>query len=405
MGLSVNAVLLDSPPVRRWRMLLPAFGAALLAAAVAFICSKAVPREAFLSTHDVWFEGDLRRVFANMVDRNSDHYRSKVHPLFSLVAYGMVWVPRRLLSMDPLLSVRIAGAAVAFAWGFLLYRLLHTITRDAIAAFLLTCTALASASFLFWGTVPETYLFGSASILFALLVTLKATEWRITGAIAATLAFTVTNVMAGLASAIVSLPWRRALQAAANALCIVVILWGVQKYAIPSTQFFIGDKEEKDYMFRLDADRVSSVARSFFVTSMVMPTPTRETRYYQPEAVLFTQHAPVSGWAAIVAWLALLLLGLVGLRDASDVRPLRVALLLTLAGQLALHVVYGEETFLYSLHFMPLLVLVAAFAFRTRFRAVAFGLAGALLLTAALNNVQQFTDARMYAARPAGGQR
>jgi hypothetical protein len=387
----------------RWRTLLLGLGAGLLAAAVAFVCSKAIPREAFLSTHDVWFEGDLRRVFANMVDRNSDHYRSKVHPLFSLVAYAMVWVPRRLLAMDAVLSVRIVGAVVAFVWGFLLYRLLHTITRNAIAAFLLTCTALASASFLFWGTVPETYLFGSASILFALLVTLKASELRVMGAVAATLAFTVTNVMAGLAAAIITLPWRRALQAAANALCIVVLLWGVQKYAIPSTQFFIGDKEEKDYMFRLDADRVSSVARSFFVTSMVMPTPTRETRYYQPEAILFTQHAPVSGWAALIAWLALLLLGMAGLRDAADIRPLRLALLLTLAGQFALHVVYGEETFLYSLHFMPLLILLAAFAFRTRFRAIAFGLAGALLLTAALNNVQQFNDARTYAAKPAGG--
>jgi hypothetical protein len=153
-------------------------------------------------------------------------------------------------------------------------------------------------------------------------------------------------------------------------------------------------------MFRLDAERLASVARSFTVTSMVMPTPTRETRYYQPEAILFTQKAPVSGWAAIIAWLALLVLGIVGLRDAADVRPLRVALLLTLAGQFGLHVVYGEETFLYSLHFMPLLVLLAAFAFRTRFRAVAFGLTGALLLTAALNNVQQFNDARTYAPRP-----
>ena len=385
--------------MRRWRILLPAIAAALLAAAVAFICSKAIPREAFLSTHDVWFEGDLRRVFANMVDRNSDHYRSKVHPLFSLVAYAMTWVPRRALSMDPVVSVRIVGAAVAFVWGGLLYRLLHVITRNVAAALLLTGTALASASFLFWATVPETYIFGSASILFALLVTLKPYEGRVTGAIASTLAFTVTNVMAGLAAAIVTLPWRRALQAAANALCIVVILWGVQKYAIPSTQFFIGDKEEKDYMFRLDGERVASVARSFVVTSMVMPTPTRETRYYQPEAILFTQRSPLSGWAAIVAWLGLLLLGILGLRDAADVRALRLALLLTLAGQFALHVVYGEETFLYSLHFLPLLVLLAAFAFRTKFRAVAFGLAGALLLTAALNNVQQFNDARTYAAQ------
>ena len=393
-------------PNERWRGALPLIAAALLAATVAFIGSKAFPRDAYLGAHDVWFEGDLRRVFANMVDRHSDHYRSKVHPLFSLFAYVMVWVPRRLLSIDPVLSVRIVGAALALVWGGLLFAVLHAVARSAAAAFLLTLASIASASFLFWATVPETYIFGSASIVVALLLAARATrdERLLTGSIAATLAFTITNVMAGLATAIATLPWRRAVQAAANALCIVVLLWGAQKYMIPSTQFFIGDKEEKEYMFRLDSARVASVARSFAVTTMVIPTPAREHRSYQPEPILFTQRAAHTGalqLGAAAAWLALLALGAIGLRNAPELRALRIALLLTLAGQFALHVVYGEETFLYSLHFAPLLFVIAAFAFRTRFRVAAFALTAIVILAAGLNNVREFDDARHHAAKPA----
>jgi len=39
---------------------------------------------------------------------------------------------------------------------------------------------------------------------------------------------------------------------------------------------------------------------------------------------------------------------------------LRVVLGLTILGQLALHTVYGNETFLYTLNFLPLLVVLAA---------------------------------------------
>src|SRR5918996_1821700 len=46
-----------------------------------------------LQTYDVWFEGDLDRVFRNITERWSDHQRSNVHPLFALFAippsYGL----------------------------------------------------------------------------------------------------------------------------------------------------------------------------------------------------------------------------------------------------------------------------------------------------------------------------
>ena len=65
---------------------------------------------------------------------------------------------------------------------------------------------------------------------------------------------------------------------------------------------------------------------------------------------------------------------------------------LTLAAQVALHLVYGDETFLYAAHFLPLLMALAVFAARSLSGPVAASIA---LLTAGL---AAFNNAAMYAA-------
>lgn len=395
----------------RGRIIALTLAAAASAAAVAWIGALLIPRDAFLSTHDVWFEGDLRRVYSNMVDRHGDHYRTKVHPIFSLVAYVMTWIPRCGLHLDPVVSVRIVDTFVAALLGALLFLVLRLITQHDFGAFLFTLLGVVSASFLFWVTVPETYVFGGVAILAAMLAAAmlaRGARWNdailtITGI--GTLAFTVTNFMAGLASAIASLPLKRAVQVAVNAFAIVVVLWGVQKFIFPSAQFFIGDKEERDYMYKPTLPRIAGVANAFAITSMVMPRIDPQFRDYQPQAVLFTQpsrpgSSSAIGFAAFVLWTALLVGGVAGLFSTPELRPLKLALVLTLLGQFSLHVLYGEETFLYSLHFMPLLVLLAAFSVRTRARKVAYGVAIALLICATVNNGLQFDSARRYVAAP-----
>ena len=85
------------------------------------------------------------------------------------------------------------------------------------------------------------------------------------------------------------------------------------------------------------------------------------------------------------------------LRSVEYARPVRrfgIVLGLTALWHLALHLVYGgEETFLYSLHWLPLLVVIAAFGTMTRARAVARVLAAALVACATVNNQRQFTQA------------
>ena len=381
---------------------------ALAAACVSWFASASVPLPVYRAGSDLWFEGDAQRVFDNLVDRRSDHYRSKVHPLFSIVGYGLTWIPRCALHLDPLLSVRIVMAAAAFVFGALLFLVLHVIAADAPGALLLGAAGVASAALLFWTSVPETYGPGAISILLALLVASRAPRIRESVLVltsAATLSFTVTNWMAGIAMAAAALPWRRAVQVTINAFALVVMLWGAQKFLFPSAQFFIGDREETDYVFRPTLPRIGEVANAFVVTPMVMPRFVSSFRDDHAEALMGTQAA--RAWrqeplavAATVLWIVLLLLGLAGLRAAPELRPLKLTLLATLAGQFALHVVYGNETFLYSLHFLPLLLAVAAFAMRTGARPAALALAALLVIAAGINNVARFREAVAFSAHP-----
>ena len=69
--------------------------------------------------------------------------------------------------------------------------------------------------------------------------------------------------------------------------------------------------------------------------------------------------------------------------------PLALPILGFLLLQFLLHVLYGEETLLYSLNWMPVLVIVAAYAFQRigRLRWPAMALFAVLL---AVNNYGQF---------------
>ena len=99
------------------------------------------------------------------------------------------------------------------------------------------------------------------------------------------------------------------------------------------------------------------------------------------------------GAAASWVWTALLGFGFWGFIFSRDNRRLRLVLAISLLGQFSLHLLYGQETFLYSLHFVPLLVVLAAFSTMTRARLLALTLTGILVVLAVINNFQQFDKA------------
>ncbi len=337
-----------------------------------------------------------------MTDRVSNHYRVKVHPLFSLVAFPLTLLATKGLSVDPIVSVKLVISAIAALWIstlFILFRLMGLHRLDAILFSLLASVSSAS---MFWFVVPETYSFGSLSIVIALCFVVLAETRQFSslwyaGVSALTLSMTTTNWMVGLLTTFVSFPKKKALQVTINAFSLTVVLWTVQKIIFPSAVFFLGDREEKNYVLMSGSGGFWPVLKSFLSHTMVMPNINLLTeKYTLPHwPVLSVQSAmPGSGTLygpiAVVVWTILLGLGLWGFFTSRQHLKLRIVVGVTLLGQLLLHSIYGDETFLYALHFVPLLIALVAFSSFTRGRTIALGLTAILILTAGTNNLIQF---------------
>jgi hypothetical protein len=204
-----------------------------------------------------------------------------------------------------------------------------------------------------------------------------------------TLSFTITNWMTGLFATMVRHPWRQSILISANALCLVAALWSVEKTIYPRAGSFL-TWETGRHEFFLAASPVE-VIQSFVAHSVVMPAIGVTQRSSGWPMMSVHGSLPGSGtvWGAVAVpiWLVLLGIGVWGLRRTHTRSDLRIVLVLTLLGQLGLSLLYGRETFLYSLHFTPLLVVLAAFGTFTSMRLLILCLAAALVVLVGTNNV------------------
>ncbi len=398
-----------SPQIRRHYIdILIAFVFVILGGVASYLGAQLID-PIIVKVWNSWFGGDMPRVFDNMTSRGSDHYRLKVHPLFSLIAFPPVTVLEKALHLEPIIAVRIVIAAVAALWLGTLFITLRLLGCRRFDAMLFSLLGATSAAAIFWFTVPETYSFGSLSILLALCFVvltenyLFSSLWYVAVS-ALTLSITITNWMVGILVTAVNHRWKQSLQITVNAFAVVTLLWGVQKYIFPSAVFFLGDREEKKYVkvFK-SAGEYLTVIKSFVSNTIVMPAIQLTENIKKPEWPYMSPQATdpgsgsIWGFIAVGLWMALLGLGMWGCFSSKKHPKLRLVLGFSLLGQLLLHLVYGGgETFLFSLHFAPLLIILAAFSTLTRARLVGLILAGMLIISAGINNVQLFYQATEY---------
>jgi hypothetical protein len=353
--------------------------AALLAVAAAYCVWRLtglghIPILTDAKADDVWFEADVSRVFDNMTLRLSNHFRSQVHPLFSLFGLGLTHIFGWAFRLDPMGAVRMTIAWSAGLWMVLFFVLLRTLGCRRLDSAVFTLVAATSGAAFFWTAVPETYLLGSATIVIALLTTAWAERrtipaWVDVGMAATSLSVLVTNFMFGLISLSVRHRFKVAAQLAANALVVVVLLWSVQKFAVPSAHFFIGDHEG-----RARVPEVRAIPGIMFLDTMVMPdvqsiandSPELWPKLSVQASTRWTRTA--FGPVALAAWVAMFATGLWALWKIERLRNFRLVLALGMAGQLLLHMLYGNESWLYSLDWLPLLATAAALGSLTRLR-------------------------------------
>jgi hypothetical protein len=354
---------------------------------------------------DVWFGGDIPTVFGNITNINSDFGRNNKHPLFPLLVFPLVLAVGKLSHLDPLSAVRLVVVGVSMLWIGSMYALLRLMGCYRLDAALFSLLGGVSSAAVFWLVMPESFSFGSLTIILGLaFVAVTQTRSLTTGWYLAvnvmTLSITITNWMVGIFATMINHRWYKALQIIGGALLLATGLWILQRIVFVNSGFpfqpgtFIGEKK----FMSAPGGGILPVLSAFFLQTMVMPATKFQDLPIRPDWVkLAVNHlAPASGseWASIAigCWIGLLGLGLWSLFTLDRHSKLRLVLGVTLLVQLAMHSIYGvEETFIYSLHFLPLLLTLAALSLFTRLRPLVLLLAATLAVSAGLNNHAQFT--------------
>ena len=336
---------------------------------------------------DAWFDTDPHRIVHRVaVDRYHGQYDGSYrHPLFA----PMVFLPTQALvgiGLSATNAVKILVTLSSGLWVALFFVLLRLAGRRMLEAAIFTMLAVGSAAGMFMFAVPETFLLGSTTMLiglgYALLPKRKRCFWGTVAVSALTASVTVSNWMVGILITLRQLSFRRATLATVLAGIALLILNRVTFFFFPATElpFFGADLPASQTGLGV-AGGVWPKLYSIFVTTIVAPEPqVFEQNISTTTLILATQYSHVNtllGAIAVASWLALLALGGWGLVRSSKTAPLRWVLPGVMAGQVLMHLVVGKETFLYSLHFLPLLVLGASFAMETPWRKVARRVVGA----------------------------
>lgn len=363
--------------------------------------------EAFYNIGDLWFESDTYRRFQSMLFRHTPWPVKSQHPLFALMTYPptkVLWslgLPR----LQAIQAVLALGSAVWIATLFWLLRLFGCRPVDAAVFSLL---ARVSAAATFWWPVPEVFGFGSITLLAPLILVLLdspkrlSERWYMLISVPG-LGLSLTNWMAGLLAAITMWPWRRALRIAVGSIALLLVVSLGQRLFFPTVPPLFGSGDvtsNTQFIFNPVAGGLYERLRSMAVHAMVMPSFGRRLDG-ATSTITVNMSGLGSGTAlgpwAVAVWLILLALGVwASWQLRSKLRALPMLWLLLL-GQLGLHVVYGDEMFLYTLHILPLLVVVVALATLTKLRYAALGLAVALGGLAFVNNQAQLREASQLA--------
>jgi hypothetical protein len=388
---------------------LVALGLAVLTALLAYLgYRQLMPGILEASTSDYWFDSDTWGILEQLTDRQSDwHHRARRHPLFGIVMYPVMWLLTRGLGLAPIAAAAVVVSGTAAVWVTLSYILLRAMRCTRPEAVLFCLLAASSASAIFWLPVLDTFSLGAVTIMGSLaLVVISKTQagskvWPFAIVGALTLGITVTNGWAFLVVIFLLFPPRRAILLGLSSVVLLGALWLVQRPIFPASALFNvhSAQYESNYMFHPLSQGPAASAKTMLIHSVVMPSPVAG-RTVDGTEIMSVQGAPIGSggllvWAGTIGWALLLGVTIVALLRWGAPKLIQ-ALLLVLGGQLALHLVFGTEVFLFSLHFAPLLVLLTAWTMRTPLRPIAMILATLLLPIVAFNNVEKFVGASKH---------
>ena len=401
----------------------------LAAAITCYFLANHFPEHIYRSEKlmDSYFGSDLPRTYANMTDRHSSFWATYKHPLYGLVFLPAGYLLRVVFGLSTQATAQLFLGVNMFVWTLTLFACLFFLTKRILDTCLYVALALSTSSVLFWFTVPESFCFGSTTILLPILLAMIPRFSRNyilhVAAQVVSASITLTNWMAGFLSSLFKQGVRRTVQIALHALAVLTILWSVQLKMAPSSTFFMNSPTlawEAKWWVR-DCMSVSipmklkylffdPVASSPMISHVVpaekyevqwgkwppndLPrldvdeTAARQPQQSQAVAGLFS--IPLHG-CYMVLWSFVLAFGIFCLVRQSFKSPALRVIAACLFGQAVLHMLYDvRETFIYSAHWVPLLVLTVATTSKTRFRPYVLGAVALIIVYCGITNVSLY---------------
>lgn len=397
------------------KRLLPVVFLSCVSFLISWNCSRLLIRDLIMpGNENVWFDADAQQYYSVMCSRwTPEHYRARRHPLFALFATPAVWGINKLLAIEQINVIRILLGLNSFIVTCLVYILLLSITSSTVSAFAWTMLYQISVSHLFWCGVPETFAFGGLSILlpFVAVVLFGETKWSYFSLLIGmffSFAISITNIMSGIACAILTLPVRKAWEMIKTVLCLSVVGLALQSKIIPPTVYGIWfiPNISGELQWTNSLGNHECLTRAFLISTAGIIAPEAHIRDkplpntlrcgLTAQGIRF--HMP--GKVCCFLWFLFLIFGALHgcfhtyTNERSNI--IFRALVLVGFGQILLHIIYGWETILYSAHYGPVFLLLSAFSCRVLPRMLAVTLVAGLFCLVCANNLQVFFTSLEY---------
>jgi hypothetical protein len=335
---------------------------------------------ALMEKDDLVFQADTPRVITELTRAAGRHYRTKVHPTFVLLLNPLGRALRAALGRPRLAAILLTALFGGVAVAAMRQMLLRAGLAEPLPS-MWTLMFATSSAHVFFSSVPESFVFSAASLIVLFALGARGAPPALVSVLAGIAAFgmVVTNAVAALLLELTRPRpgWRRVAAAVASVATVVVVSAGLaalQKRIYPdSVPFYArGSFSEEPTSVKVPrgaaaAERARDVAAHVLLFNLAAP----EVAVGKPSArfpvttfaPLSLDHLRASGRVHAVLWLGLIGLAAFRLVRGPESRP---PLLAPLGGWIlfnaGLHLVYGEDLFLYTEQWTFAVVALVALA-------------------------------------------
>ena len=321
----------------------------------------------FSHTFNLLFQADTGRVIQDMTNIFANHYRLKVHPLFVILTEPIFFLIKGFTLNKMIALVLMSSVASAFTVVFI-YKILSLYSEDTKFKLIITLCYLFSFSNIIYTSSIEIYNFAALFLVILWYYVLKAVKDNnftfyafyiiiILGILA--FGFTITNFFIFLIILFVLFIFKKVKLRNLIFICSLTMVLSItivyfQNIIWHNTPIFFNFQEEASYTSQnFSFNNIANVLNGDYSNSIIS---NRITLQENNRVINFNFSSYLNIFLMIIFYTLLFLLVYRNLRYNKFAN---FGLLISLLYNSVLHSVYGNEnTFLYSMHFLYLIILL-----------------------------------------------